>query len=49
MIYSHYNPHEWEVLEPGERAEAVAFYRLSRLVNLHEQDAVNSAMRKAQS
>lgn len=49
MRDAHYNAHEWAEITPGERAEAVAFYRISRYVSLHEQDAVSEAMRRKQN
>ena len=38
----------WRTLTPLERAEAVAHYRLSTLVRLHQDDAVNSEMERRQ-
>lgn len=46
MITAHYNRREWQELDPLERAEAVAYYRLSHLVALHESDAVANASRR---
>lgn len=43
-VYCHYRPNEFEQLPAGERAMCVAQYRLSRLVDLHSQDAVQSKM-----
>ena len=40
MVGAHYNEKEWGQLEPEKRARAVAYYRLNRLVALHESDAV---------
>ena len=47
MVNAHYNTFTWEELEPAQRAQAVAFYRLSRLVALHESDAAAIAAHKA--
>lgn len=40
MVAANYNAREWQTLSAGERAQAVAFYRLSKLVDLHQGDAV---------
>lgn len=42
MVAARYNRREWQQLAAVERAEAVAFYRLSLLVELHQNDAVAS-------
>ena len=41
MIGSGYNSIEWAKLDHTERADAVAYHRLKRLIGLHENDAVN--------
>ena len=40
MIHANYNSLDWHSLAMESRAQAVAFYRLARLIHLHEQDAV---------
>jgi len=40
-VYCHYSPLEFRELAVEERARTVAQYRLSRLVALHAEDAVN--------
>lgn len=47
MVNAHYNRQDWLSLGPDDRAQAVAFYRLSRLVSLHEADAAALAAHKA--
>ncbi len=48
-VYCHYTPLEFGELPLGERARAVAQYRLHGLVEAHQQDAINQAMdRQAQ-
>ena len=46
MISAGYNANEWENLDPIERADAVAYYRLQKLVSLHENDAVQKHMER---
>lgn len=43
-IFSHYNFTEWQALDYSEKAMAVAHYRLSRLVSIHEEDAKQRAI-----
>lgn len=43
-IHNHYSPTAWHDLDYRERAAAVAFHRLSRLVEMHQSDAVTQAM-----
>ena len=38
--FANYNYQEWLKLEPEERAIHAAFYRISKLIELHGQDAV---------
>lgn len=45
-IASGYTWPEWANLPVRERASAVAFHRLSRLIGLHSQDAVQVAMER---
>ncbi len=47
MVAAHYNSISWQTLTAEERARAVAFYRLARLVNLHESDAVAQHAQRA--
>lgn len=46
--YARYNFLQWRTLTPLERAEGVAHYRLSTLVRLHQDDAVNAEMERRQ-
>lgn len=48
MIHANYNTLEWLTLASYEKAQAVAFYRLSKLISLHEQDAVAKATQRKQ-
>lgn len=43
-VYCHYRPNEYAELPHYERALCVAQYRISKLMALHSQDAVNSKM-----
>ena len=45
-VFAHYNWSAWQRLTPQERAECVAHYRLHRLVEAHQQDAVNAAVKR---
>jgi hypothetical protein len=40
MVSAHFNTSEWQTLAAEERAQAVAYWRLSRLIELHQGDAV---------
>jgi hypothetical protein len=42
-----YNRREWAGLSPFERAECVAFYRLSKFEDLHVSDAQQKAAERA--
>lgn len=42
--FSHYNFNEWQALHYSEKAMAVAHYRLSRLVGIHEEEARQKAL-----
>jgi len=46
MIFSHYNQREWQGLESNDKALAVAHYRMHRLVELHENDIVNTEIKR---
>lgn len=49
MVASHYNRLEWQSLPAPERAQAVAYYRLSQLIALHQNDAVTIHSQRAAS
>lgn len=40
MVAANFNSTEWKGLQPNERAEAVARYRLKKHISLHEAEAV---------
>lgn len=40
--YNLYNWTDWRALEHSERALCVAYYRMSHLVELHRNDAINT-------
>lgn len=40
MVEAEYNQDEWKKVSYVEKAEAVAYHRLKRLIGLHENDAV---------
>jgi hypothetical protein len=45
-VFCHYTPEEFWTLHWSERAAAVAQFRLHKLVELHEQDAVSRAVER---
>ena len=47
-FYCNYSWREWQQLEPYERAENVAHFRLKRLIDLHNADAMNVASAQRQ-
>lgn len=47
MVTANYNAVEWSALDPDERARAVAFYRLRRLEEIHNGDAVAAHQERA--
>ncbi|GAF79301.1 unnamed protein product [marine sediment metagenome] len=48
MVKANYNEYEWRGLRPIDRAVAVAYLRLQKVINLHEGDAVEMK-RKSQA
>ena len=46
LRYANYNPTQWQGLSWQEKAFNVAHYRLSRLIKLHGNDAVNDEMER---
>lgn len=46
MVYANYSEVEWREIAPEARAKAVAHYRLSRIVSIHESDAVAKAAKR---
>lgn len=44
--FNSYSPTEWRKLDHPERVQAVAFYRVSRLVDLHTETAVSEYMKR---
>lgn len=45
-VYGHYRWRDWQNLPAEERAAAVAHFRLHRLIDLHQHDALNTAMER---
>jgi len=46
MVEARHTPESWERLKPPEKADAVARYRLKRVIMLHENDALESYLRR---
>lgn len=47
MVAANLNEPEWDALAPDARARAVAHLRLTRLIALHENEAVSKKMKHA--
>ncbi len=45
-VFTHYNRTNWLELDSTERATSVAHYRLHRLIELHNNDAIADEMRR---
>jgi hypothetical protein len=45
MVAANFNAVEWKGLRHGDRAEAVARYRLRKHITLHESDALDVHIR----
>lgn len=43
-VYCHYTPLEFRELPPDERALCIAQYRIKRMVEMHQSDAVGAEM-----
>ncbi len=44
--FNGYTWHEWRTLHYAERVDNIAYYRLSRLIDMHKEDAVATETRR---
>jgi hypothetical protein len=47
--FNGYTWHDWRELFYADRADGVAYYRISRLIDMHREDAVASKVQENQT